>query len=268
MDLTPQDIQEKRFHDSFRGYSHEEVDLFLDEVSESFERVFRENQRLHHRLRELEGQLGQAREIEEMLKRMLVVAQRTADETVEEARRLAESLVSEATARAEETELAGRKKIEEAILAAEEEAANRVVAAEMKARQIVEEAAGQEREILQRIEGLTKFEGDYRERLHSYIESIESHLKPLYPGAEAVTSPPSTRETAPPEPPPQSAAVPVEAKREDEDFPGLRALEESLESENELAVMSEDDPAELVPEPSRKEEEEEGAVREMFWGEE
>lgn len=33
MSLTPEDIEKKRFHDAWRGYNHEEVDLFLDEVA-------------------------------------------------------------------------------------------------------------------------------------------------------------------------------------------------------------------------------------------
>ncbi|MGH2717909.1 MAG: DivIVA domain-containing protein [Actinomycetota bacterium] len=33
MSLTPEDIEKKRFHDAWRGYNHEEVDLFLDELA-------------------------------------------------------------------------------------------------------------------------------------------------------------------------------------------------------------------------------------------
>ena len=36
MSLTPEHIQGKRFHDAFRGYNHEEVDGFLDQVASSF----------------------------------------------------------------------------------------------------------------------------------------------------------------------------------------------------------------------------------------
>ncbi|HLI56621.1 MAG TPA: DivIVA domain-containing protein, partial [Actinomycetota bacterium] len=36
MSLTPEDIEKKRFHDAWRGYNHEEVDLFLDEVAATF----------------------------------------------------------------------------------------------------------------------------------------------------------------------------------------------------------------------------------------
>ena len=36
MSLTPEDIQGKRFHDAFRGYNHEEVDVFLDGGSKGF----------------------------------------------------------------------------------------------------------------------------------------------------------------------------------------------------------------------------------------
>lgn len=54
MDLTPRSIQEKQFHDQWRGYNQAEVDDFLDRVAETLDRVQRENQDLRDRIQELD----------------------------------------------------------------------------------------------------------------------------------------------------------------------------------------------------------------------
>lgn len=149
MDLTPRDIQDKQFNDSFRGYNHEEVDLFLDEVADAFDRVFKENQSLLHKLREIETQLEQARGTEDMLKRTLITAQRTAEEAVEEARSKAQGM----------------------IVAAERKSQEIVATAEQKAQEIVAQAHAKERELQVIIEGLKHFESEFRARMHAFIES-------------------------------------------------------------------------------------------------
>jgi cell division initiation protein len=50
MKLTPLDIHHKEFRNSLRGYSPEEVDDFLDEVADEFERLFKENIDLNEKL--------------------------------------------------------------------------------------------------------------------------------------------------------------------------------------------------------------------------
>ena len=43
MPITPMDIHNKEFSRSFRGYNEDEVDQFLDEIVEEFERLYKEN---------------------------------------------------------------------------------------------------------------------------------------------------------------------------------------------------------------------------------
>ena len=42
MKVTPLDIRRKEFKRAVRGYADEEVDLFLDEVADEFERLHQE----------------------------------------------------------------------------------------------------------------------------------------------------------------------------------------------------------------------------------
>ena len=59
MKLTPLDIHHKEFRHSLRGYSEEEVDAFLDEVADEFERLFKENIDLSEKIEAAEQHVRQ-----------------------------------------------------------------------------------------------------------------------------------------------------------------------------------------------------------------
>lgn len=99
--LTPLDIHNKEFRRGFRGYVESEVDEFLDEVVRSFEALLRDNAALKAQAEELRQKVEQYRQMEETLKKALVVAQETADEVRAAARREAELIVREAQAEAD-----------------------------------------------------------------------------------------------------------------------------------------------------------------------
>lgn len=100
MTLTPEDIESKRFHDAFRGYNHEEVDLFLDEVAASFKALYLQVETTAQRARELETQLDSGRSSFEDSRRAVDETRRLQDEirrlqdenrrVVEENRRIGE----------------------------------------------------------------------------------------------------------------------------------------------------------------------------------
>jgi len=80
MKLTPLDIRHKEFKRGMRGYADEEVDEFLDEVADEYERLFKENIDLNERLESVEEKVKQYRRIEETLQKTLVSAQQSAEE--------------------------------------------------------------------------------------------------------------------------------------------------------------------------------------------
>ena len=80
MGLTPVDIYNKEFSKVLRGYSQDEVDEFLDDIIEEFERLYKENQDMKEKLETFEGQIGRYKTIEDTLKETLVTAQQTAEE--------------------------------------------------------------------------------------------------------------------------------------------------------------------------------------------
>ena len=175
MDLMPRDIQDKQFHDAFRGYSHEEVDSFLDEVALAFDRMYRQNQILERRIDELEqggavtgGRPGGA-EIE-MLRKTIDSAQRTAAEAVEEAQATAAQIVAEAESRAAAVTADAETRAAAVTADAETRAREVIAEAEVRAGGIVSRALGTERELEARISELRTFEDGYRDRLTSFLE--------------------------------------------------------------------------------------------------
>ena len=96
--LTPMEIHDHQFKKSFRGYSENEVDDFLDKVVADFEKLMRENERLKNQLNTNEQEIEHYRKLEKTMNDTLLVAQRTADEVIGSARRNADEM-KEQTAR-------------------------------------------------------------------------------------------------------------------------------------------------------------------------
>ncbi len=96
MAITPMDIHNKEFSKSFRGFNPDEVDQFLDEVVEDYERIYKENLELKDRINVLTEQISQFKLMEATLKETLVTAQRAADETTAAAQKKAEVIVAQA----------------------------------------------------------------------------------------------------------------------------------------------------------------------------
>jgi DivIVA domain-containing protein len=182
--LTPLDIQHKEFTKAMRGYAMHEVDTFLDQVTEEFTRMQDEIARL----REQASSVGQPQQApvqvqappppppqpqpvaaearggaggEEAIARALVMAQRMADQTVEEAKVKAKSMVAEAEARAKNMTEQAQMRAREVTEAAQMRTREVTEAAQMRAREVTEAAQARARELT---EGL---ETRYKERIQS-----------------------------------------------------------------------------------------------------
>ncbi len=159
MDLTAQEIQDKQFHDAWRGYRQEEVDDFLDQISEALDRTLRENAALKERNHELGQAVATARDTEEMLKKTLVTAQRAAEEAIASAQAKAAVIVADATEEASRlgTETEERKRTAEVEIQSSMDEADK--------------ATGQRRRELERtIERLEAYEGELKLRLKTFLQ--------------------------------------------------------------------------------------------------
>jgi DivIVA domain-containing protein len=114
MELTPKVFRDVQFREKLRGgYHPEDVDEFLEQAAVAAEELLERLQRAEARAQRAEQSLEDASANDETLKRVLVMAQRTADQAVREAREEAERLLAEARVQAQtiiaEAEERGRR---------------------------------------------------------------------------------------------------------------------------------------------------------------
>ncbi len=100
MKLTPLDVRHKEFKRGMRGYADDEVDEFLDEVADEFERIFKENIDLSERVEGLEERIAHYRMLEETLQKTLVSAQQSAEELKANATKEAQLILRDAELKA------------------------------------------------------------------------------------------------------------------------------------------------------------------------
>lgn len=137
--LTPLDIQKKEFRRAFRGYSDEDVDSFLDKINQDYEELYRENKILKEKLDQAEQNMARYREIEEVLKNTMVMAQKNADELRRNTEKEANLLMDKARSEADQISREAEQEAEAIIQEAERRAAEMITEAEEKVKHIMEE---------------------------------------------------------------------------------------------------------------------------------
>ncbi len=94
---TPLDIENKKFaKQMMNGYSVEEVDNFLDELTLDYEKLYKESNDNKNKIEELEESLVKYKNLESTLQNTLVMAQGTADEIKKVAQQQADQIIKEA----------------------------------------------------------------------------------------------------------------------------------------------------------------------------
>ncbi|MBE0448347.1 MAG: DivIVA domain-containing protein [Actinobacteria bacterium] len=138
MKLTPLDIHNKEFHRAIRGYNEEEVDKFLDEVAEEFERLFKENIELKEQLEKAKQELEDYFSMERTLQNTLLVAQKSAEDITMQAQKQAELIFRDA---------------------------------ELKAKEVIQESYDLKRKYKSTLSHLKQAEEDFRNKFKSMLES-------------------------------------------------------------------------------------------------
>ena len=100
--ITPLDIENKKFSKrALNGYSTEEVDDFLDELTLDYEKIYKEANDSRKTIEHLNEEVNKYRQMEATLQSTLVMAQSAAEDIKNEAREKARTIVSEAQASAQ-----------------------------------------------------------------------------------------------------------------------------------------------------------------------
>ena len=95
--ITPLDIENKKFSKQvMNGYSVEEVDDFLYDLTEDYSKNYKEATALKSKVEELSKNLEHYKTIEETLQNTLIMAQTTAEDVKKIAGQQAEQIVAEA----------------------------------------------------------------------------------------------------------------------------------------------------------------------------
>ena len=96
MVITSMDINNKEFKKSLRGYDCDEVDEFLDKISEDYEIIYKENSSLKEKIEILEERLKHYVQIEENIQKTLLLAQNAAEQAKTAAQSESELIIRQA----------------------------------------------------------------------------------------------------------------------------------------------------------------------------
>ncbi len=149
--LTPQEVSEHAFAKaSFGGYNMVAVDEFLDQLTEDYTALYKENASLKAKMKILADSLEEYRATEKGMRRALLAAQQAADEMVKEAESRKSELLRDAEADAQVKIAELRRQIadEETRLAAAQTATADFVAE-------VREACKKQQEYLDRLSSIS-----------------------------------------------------------------------------------------------------------------
>ena len=163
--ITAREINEKQFHDAWRGYNQEEVDDFLDRIAEAVDALQRENTALKERVDELDQKIEASKASEDILKKTLETAQVAAQEAITTARSKAEEIVRDAEERAQKA----RDELRDRVENAEQEVRRRTHESER-------EQEARRREIQESVDRLQAFESDLKRKLHSFLQQQAAAL--------------------------------------------------------------------------------------------
>ena len=100
MTMTPVELHHVDLKRALFGYRRSPVDRLLEEIERSFEQTWRERADFADRIEQLEAELERHRELEGLLRKTLVSAERSAHELKAHAQKEADLVVEEARAEA------------------------------------------------------------------------------------------------------------------------------------------------------------------------
>jgi len=186
MELTPKVFRDVQFREKLRGgYHPEDVDEFLEQAALGVEALQDSVRQANERAQRAEQAASEATSTDDTLRRMLLMAQRTADQAVKEARQEAEEVVSSAKAQAD------------SLLADADE----------RGRRAYESALSESRESMQKADDALQQAVREAELLRSWVDGQKAQLLAVLRDAEALLEKAGLES----EPPPVTAARPSRA---------------------------------------------------------
>lgn len=164
MKFTPFGIQNQEFNKSLRGYDRDEVRAFLERLSDEFEKIQNDNDKLKSEIDRIEDQLKEYKRIEKNLQNALLSATESTTKAVDSAKKQTALMIKEAELRAVQ------------IIEKAKENANSIRDAVLKLRE-------EKNLLLARIKAMIETQSNL---LEMNVENIESRTKRKVPVKEKV----------------------------------------------------------------------------------
>jgi cell division initiation protein len=227
MKITPLEIRQKAFEKVLRGYDKDEVNAFLQTLSQEWERMMDETKEARFKLESTEREVSKLREVESSLFRTLKTAEDTGASVIEQATKTAELILREnqlnADAMLSEAKTKAKNTIEEAEMISrqmldEMEERLKTMGQQYKTLELhrdnllsdMKRLAGETIERVDRAKASTR---DFDPDRHLALAKRESR-KALFPNAEIEKEIKSALPTIPPPPPPAPEPVKIMANVE------------------------------------------------------
>jgi cell division initiation protein len=199
MEITPRELRDVEIREAFRGYSRDEVNELLERAAATLDAANERVAQMTERLNTAQSETGHTRETEDILHRTLLLAQRAADEAVNEAAAKARQMVDDA-------EIQSRRLIADA----ESDARRRGESERRRLEEEILDLATRRDTLLADVEALSRFEADYRDRSVRALEADLAALRSRPPASPG------------PRPEPSDVEMPVvsgDAGRREQDAP-------------------------------------------------
>ncbi|TAH68648.1 MAG: DivIVA domain-containing protein [Anaerolineaceae bacterium] len=97
--LTPSEIRERTYKSGL-GYDKKDVEQFIQEISDDFEQLLKENESLNKKVKDLTDSISYYKSIEKTLQKALVIAEKTAEDIKNNAHKEAKAIGLDAKANA------------------------------------------------------------------------------------------------------------------------------------------------------------------------
>lgn len=144
MKLTPLDIHHKEFRHALRGYAEDEVDQFLDEVADEFERLFKENIDLSERLEAAAARVREFELKESAVNNAIIAAQTAGEDMRNRAQAEADTILRDS---------------------------------EIKAKEIIHNALSKKQQVAAELVRIKQAEEEFRQRFSSLLDQSQRSIK-------------------------------------------------------------------------------------------
>ena len=172
MNLTPLDIQQQKFEVRFRGFAREEVESFLELVSNEMEQLLRENNSLRDDVEKKERAIIEYKEREKSINESIITAQKITEEMKLNAKKDAGLIISEANIQADKISRNAEQEFENAQKKAELITSE----AEIQAEKIIYSASQELGDVKKDILNLKKRRLQFGSALRSLVETHQKML--------------------------------------------------------------------------------------------